>query len=334
LNTPIAILTVTEEAGRIWKSQSGLPPDLASGLEAIEHLLESSIQKEKSTVVIEGIAHDDRFANSPLLCEKGIHSCIGEPLLNRNGKVVGSLLVLDTRTRKISEQEAGLLHAGAKAAVEALEVRAIAPPPDLTQGWNLYLTEQKPGFRSTRRVPCPLPILNEPVPNTAQIDVRLPQYRLREKHRDPPPCDTRSSRSFPATGRLRRLPRTRYKEYKTAGANFRCFLFLTTTDMLFPGTLFWHQSALILPEGHPLVTDQCSRPPVTRSEELEWDRVAMLCWRDADPKRIPMLAANRPPMASTSGVNLVGNSKSCSTTAASTLIHRRLSYYQRNKPSM
>ena len=130
LNTPIAILTVTEEAGRSWKSQSGLPPDLASGLEAIEHLLESSIQQEKSTVVIEDIAHDDRFANSPLLCEKGIHSCIGEPLLNRNGKVVGCLLVLDTRTRKISEQEAGLLHAGAKAAVEALEVRAIVPPPD------------------------------------------------------------------------------------------------------------------------------------------------------------------------------------------------------------
>jgi predicted PurR-regulated permease PerM len=130
LNTPIAILTVTEEAGTVWKSQSGLPPDLASGLEAIEQLLESSIQKEKSTVVIEDIAHDDRFANSPLLCEKGIHSCIGEPLLNRNGKVVGSLLVLDTRTRKISEQEGGLLHAGAKAAVEALEVHAIAPPPD------------------------------------------------------------------------------------------------------------------------------------------------------------------------------------------------------------
>jgi hypothetical protein len=130
LNTPIAILTVTEEAGRTWKSQSGLPPDLASGLEAIEHLLESSIQKEKSRVVIEDIAKDHRFANSPLLCEKGIHSCIGEPLLNRNGRVVGSLLVLDTRTRRISEQEAELLCAGAKAAVEALEVRASAPPPE------------------------------------------------------------------------------------------------------------------------------------------------------------------------------------------------------------
>ena len=108
-----------------------LPPDLASGLEAIEHLLKSSIQKEKSRVVIEDMANDNRFANSPLLCEKGIHSCIGEPLLNRNGKIVGSLLLLDTRTRRISEQEAELLCTGAKAAVEALEVRAIPPPPEV-----------------------------------------------------------------------------------------------------------------------------------------------------------------------------------------------------------
>lgn len=128
LNTPIAMLTVTEEGGRIWKSQSGLPPDLASGLGAIEHLLDSSIQKDKTRVVIEDIANDHRFANSPLLCEKGIHSCVGEPLLNRNGKVVGYLLLLDTRTRGISEQEAELLQAGAKAAVETLEVHANCTP--------------------------------------------------------------------------------------------------------------------------------------------------------------------------------------------------------------
>jgi hypothetical protein len=141
LNTPIAILTVTEEAGRIWKSQSGLPPDLDSGLEAIEHLLQRSIQKEKVRVVIDDIANDPRFANSPLLCEKGIHSCIGEPLLNRNGKVVGALLLLDTRTRRISEQEAELLCAGAKAAVEALEVRPMAPSPEA--GMELLLDRKE-----------------------------------------------------------------------------------------------------------------------------------------------------------------------------------------------
>jgi len=130
LNAPIAVLTVTDEAGKIWKSQSGLPSDLASGVETIERFLESSIGKEKSTVVIEDMASDQHFASSPLLSEKGIHFCAGEPLLNRNGKVMGSLLVLDTRTRNISQQEEELLHTGAKAAVEAVEVRAVAPPAE------------------------------------------------------------------------------------------------------------------------------------------------------------------------------------------------------------
>lgn len=132
LNTPIAVITVTEEAGKTWKSQSGLPPDLASDLDTIENLLEGSIRKEKSTIVIQDMAIDHRFANSRLLGEKGIHFCAGEPLLNRSGKVVGFLLVLDTRARSISEQEAELLHTGAKAAIEALEVRAVPSPPEAT----------------------------------------------------------------------------------------------------------------------------------------------------------------------------------------------------------
>ena len=130
MNAPIAVITVTEESGTTWKSQSGLPPDLASDLETIENLLGSSIRKDKSAVVIEDMATDHRFAKSRLLGEKGIHFCASEPLLNRNGKIVGFLVVLDTRSRSISQQEAELLHRGAKAAVEALEVRAVAPAPE------------------------------------------------------------------------------------------------------------------------------------------------------------------------------------------------------------
>jgi predicted PurR-regulated permease PerM len=130
LNAPIAFLTITDEAGKIWKSQSGLPSDLASAVETIEHFLRSSIRKEKSAVVIEDMLNDQRFASSPLFSQKGVHFCAAEPLLNRNGKIIGLLVVLDTRSRSISEQEAELLHKGAKAAVEAFEVRAVAPTPE------------------------------------------------------------------------------------------------------------------------------------------------------------------------------------------------------------
>ena len=66
----MAVLNVTAETGTIWKSQCGLPPDLASGVEAIEHLLGSSIAEGKSTVVIEDIVNDHRFAESLLFMKR------------------------------------------------------------------------------------------------------------------------------------------------------------------------------------------------------------------------------------------------------------------------
>ena len=143
LNSPITVLTVIDEAGKTWKSQCCLPSDLASGLEIIEHFLESSIGKEKSTVVIEDVGSDQRFAGSPLLFEKGIHFCAGERLLNRSGKILGSLLVLDTCTRNISPQEEELLHTGARAAVEALEIRAVVPETDVRTNGKLTTTEMQ-----------------------------------------------------------------------------------------------------------------------------------------------------------------------------------------------
>jgi len=96
-------------------------------VDSIERLLGNSIEEGKSTVVIEDIVNDHRFTESLLVQEKGIHFCAGEPLVNRNGKIVGIMLVLDTRPRGMSEQEKESLHAAAAAALEALELRAVAP---------------------------------------------------------------------------------------------------------------------------------------------------------------------------------------------------------------
>ena len=128
LDTPMAVLNVTTETGTIWKSQCGLPVDLTSGVEGIKQLLASSMEEGKSTVVIEDIVNDHRFAESPLVQEKGIHFCAGEPLVNRNGSIVGILLVLDTRARAMSEREKESLHtAAAEQQFETLEFRAVAP---------------------------------------------------------------------------------------------------------------------------------------------------------------------------------------------------------------
>jgi len=128
LDAPIAILTLTVDNGKTWTAQCGVPPDLAPGLESIKQVLDRSIARNHSRIVIEDIAKDNRFAGSRL-GENGIQFCAREPLLNRNGKAMGSLLVLDTRTRRISAQEEELLHAAAIATTEALEVRTVAPRP-------------------------------------------------------------------------------------------------------------------------------------------------------------------------------------------------------------
>jgi hypothetical protein len=134
LDTPMAVLKATTETGAIWQSQCGLPTDLAPEAEGIEQLIGSFIEEGKSTVVIEDIVNDHRFAESPFVQEKGIHFCAAEPLVNRNGKLVGVLLVLDIRPRGMSEREKESLHTSAAAALEALELRAVAPAIEASIG--------------------------------------------------------------------------------------------------------------------------------------------------------------------------------------------------------
>jgi GAF domain-containing protein len=61
---------------------------------------------------------------------KGIHFYADVPLLTRSGKLVGSLRVLDTRPRHITDQERECLEAAALAAGEAVELRTVASPAE------------------------------------------------------------------------------------------------------------------------------------------------------------------------------------------------------------
>jgi predicted PurR-regulated permease PerM len=66
LDAPIAILTLTVDNGKTWTAQCGVPPDLAPGLESIKQVLDRSIARNQSRIVIEDIAKDNRFAGSRL----------------------------------------------------------------------------------------------------------------------------------------------------------------------------------------------------------------------------------------------------------------------------
>jgi len=56
-------------------------------------------------LVSEDVTEDPRFADDPLVLEKGIRFYAGAPLRTRSGLVVGSLSVIDTQPRQFSETD-------------------------------------------------------------------------------------------------------------------------------------------------------------------------------------------------------------------------------------
>ncbi|MBV9342426.1 MAG: AI-2E family transporter [Acidobacteria bacterium] len=130
LDAPIAILALEDERGSCWKSQCGLPADLVPDASDSGNPINSLLTPETSTRVIEDISQDDRLAKNTFLLDKGIHFYADAPVRTRSGKLVGSLRILDTRARKITDQERERLEEVALAAGEAVELRAVATPPE------------------------------------------------------------------------------------------------------------------------------------------------------------------------------------------------------------
>jgi len=125
--TPIAVVTVESETGQALQAHCGVPADLASGLEEIGDDIRKLLQRRRENIVAEDIGSDPRFTHGFLLGEKGIRFCMIEPLVNGSGRIVGFLLILDTRSRSACERDYELLGAAAAAVIDALELRSVAP---------------------------------------------------------------------------------------------------------------------------------------------------------------------------------------------------------------
>ena len=81
-------------------------------------------------MVVEDVARDPRFANNPALQAAGIRFYAGAPFGNADGHVFGSLCILDTRPRSLSERELRLLGTLADELISLLRVGTEHPPAD------------------------------------------------------------------------------------------------------------------------------------------------------------------------------------------------------------
>ncbi len=124
---PIALLTLIDKKHQWFKSQTGLPADLAeAGCTSREVSICGHVIASDEMLIIRDLARDPRFANNPFVKERGLRFYAGVPLRGPNGFPVGSLCVLDTKPRTMTTQEQDLLKMIAEDLMDQIKRRPVA----------------------------------------------------------------------------------------------------------------------------------------------------------------------------------------------------------------
>jgi predicted PurR-regulated permease PerM len=122
---PISLMSLVDGERQFWKSQFGLPADLAAaGASDRESSMCGHVVGENDVLVVGDTRADPRFAGNPFLQRCGIRFYAGAPLRTRSGSAVGSLCVIDTKPREITDRERELLRMVADAVMTEMELRA------------------------------------------------------------------------------------------------------------------------------------------------------------------------------------------------------------------
>ncbi|WP_348269710.1 AI-2E family transporter [Edaphobacter paludis] len=130
-DAPIALITVANGQRRFWEAQCGFPEDTLTMTEREQDLsICSRIVFSDASLVIADTAEEEQFANDPFLKAKGIRFYAGAPLKAHDGEIIGSLCVLDTRPRQISEQQKEMLTSIANSVMMAIDLHSTAPPDE------------------------------------------------------------------------------------------------------------------------------------------------------------------------------------------------------------
>jgi predicted PurR-regulated permease PerM/GAF domain-containing protein len=127
---PIALITFVDRDRQFFKSQTGLPAELAKARQTPRNVSACGhVVAKNQVIVIEDMARDRRFANNPLFKEHGIRFYAGIPLLAPNGQPIGSLCLMDLKPRQLSEREKRLLQEYANEVMEEIARRAPTTVP-------------------------------------------------------------------------------------------------------------------------------------------------------------------------------------------------------------
>jgi len=132
-DAPIALVTAAQHERRTWEAQCGLPDDALSFADAgHDPSVLTRMVSSENLLIIPDTAEDHLSANEPFLRERGIRFYAGVPLKSHDGNVMGSLCVLDTRPRQITEKQEEMLHWIAEVVTTAIELKSATPPEPIS----------------------------------------------------------------------------------------------------------------------------------------------------------------------------------------------------------
>ena len=133
---PIALVTLIDKDRQWFKSQTGLPADLAEArFTSRDVSLCGHVIANDEVLIVRDLARDPRFANNPFVKERGLRFYAGVPLRGPNGFPIGTLTILDTKPREMTMQEQDLLKMIAGDVMEQIKRRRVAETP------NTHLSE-------------------------------------------------------------------------------------------------------------------------------------------------------------------------------------------------
>jgi predicted PurR-regulated permease PerM/GAF domain-containing protein len=124
-DAPIALVSFVGEVHRPQPEAAGLTRETEVTQQAPhEETLNAHVIAANEVLVSEDVTEDPRFADDPLVLEKGIRFYAGAPLRTSAGLVIGVLSIIDTRPREFAESDCRRLQEMADELMNQIERRA------------------------------------------------------------------------------------------------------------------------------------------------------------------------------------------------------------------
>ena len=122
---PIALISLVDRDRLFFKSQTGLPEDLARSRQAPRDVsVCGHVVAQNEITVIEDLARDRRFASNPWIKARGLRFYAGAPLRAPGGQPIGTLCLLDTKPRPFTARDQRHLQEYASEVMEEIAKRA------------------------------------------------------------------------------------------------------------------------------------------------------------------------------------------------------------------